>query len=361
VKEYPLQAPAHNDDAERLLSAGISALKSGDNARARDLLGQAIRRNPRDERAWLWLSGAVDTDAERRQCLERVLTLNPHNAAARNGLAMLAAAADAPVAALTPPSIAPTIPPAAPPPARAIAATPVVAPPPAPPSLADIGPPMAVDPLASLRPTSARQKVNPRMAAAIALACVVVAIGALLVARRFGGSSSAGQPTAAAIAVAATATPTRLPTPTRARPTQTATATPTATPSATAAPTSTPSAADKLVLEGLEKAQRKDYQGAIVLYNRALARDPQNTEAFFQRGQARDGLGNPQSAIKNYTLVLQIDPNHGAAYSARGDARLKLKDRTGALEDYQHAADIYASAGDSERAKAITAKIKALQ
>ena len=352
------------NDAEWLLNEGIGALRSGDNARARELLGQVIRRNPRDERAWLWLSGAVDTDAERRQCLERVLTLNPHNAAARSGLSMLAAAANAPAAALAPSASAPTNPPAATPvapsPAYPVAATPVVAPPPLP-SLADIGAPLAVDPLASLRPTGARQKVNPRVIAAIALACMVVAIGAIVVARRFGGASSTQPATAAAIAIVATATPTTLPTPTRAPPTQAATAVPPATPSATAAPTSTPSAADELVLQGQAKAERKDYKGAIVLYNQALARDPKNTAAFFQRGQARDGLGDPQSAIKNYTLVLEIDPNHGAAYSARGDARLKLKDRPGALEDYQHAAEIYASAADSERAEAIAAKIKALQ
>jgi Tfp pilus assembly protein PilF len=353
-----VQVPTPNDDVERLLREGIGALKAGDNARARELLGQAIRRNPRDERAWLWLSGAVETDPERRQCLERVLTLNPQNAAARNGLAMLATAA-------APAATASASPPMAPPTARPIAAPPVVAPPPAPPApppVADIGAPVAVDPLASLRSTSAPQRVNPRLAAAIVLTCVVVALGVLVVARRFGGSSSVTQPTtAAAIAVAATVTPTAtaLPTPTRARPT--ATATPTATPSVTAAPTSTPSAADKLVLQGMAKAESKDYRGAIVLYNQALTRDPKNTEAFFQRGQARDGLGDPQSAIKNYTLVVEINPNHGAAYSARGDARLKLKDRPGALEDYQRAVEIYTSAGDTERATEIAAKIKAIQ
>ena len=346
-----MQAPTSNDDVERLLREGIGALKAGDNARARELLGQAIRHNPRDERAWLWLSGAVETDAERQQCLERVLTLNPQNAAARNGLAMLATT-DAPAAASASAS-----PPTAPSDARAVAVSAAVAPP-----VAVTGAPIAVDPLAGLRPTSAPRRVNPRLAAAVVLACVVLALGAILVARRFGGASSATQPaTAPAIALAATVTPTAtaLPTPTRARPT--ATATPTATPSATAAPTSTPSAADKLVLQGMAKAESKDYQGAIVLYNQALKRDPKNTEAFFQRGQARDGLGDPRSAIKNYTLVVEINPNHGAAYSARGDARLKLKDRPGALEDYQRAVDIYTSAGDTERAEAIAAKIKTIQ
>ena len=98
-----------------------------------------------------------------------------------------------------------------------------------------------------------------------------------------------------------------------------------------------------------------------MLYNQAIARDPKNTEAYFQRGQARDGLDDPRSAIKNYNTVIQIDPQHGAAYSARGDARRKLKDMPGALEDYQHAAEIYASAGDTERSKEIAAKIKAIQ
>jgi tetratricopeptide (TPR) repeat protein len=351
-----VQAPTSNDDIEQLLREGIAALKAGDNARARDLLGQAIRHNPRDERLWLWLSGALETDAERRQCLERVLALNPNNAAARNGLAMLAAAANAPVAAAPAASLGD------PPAARPTTAAPVVAPPPTPPPIADIGAPMAVDPLASLRPTSAPGRVNPRIAAAVVLACVVVALAGILAARRFGGSTPAAQPTTvAAVALAATKVPaaTSLPTPTHARPT--ATAAPTATPSPTAEPTSTPTASEKLVLEGLVKAQAKDYRGAIVLYNQALARDPKNIEAYFQRGQARDGLGDPQSAIKNYTLVLDLDPNHGAAYSARGDARLKLRDRRRALEDYQRAAEIYTSAGDTEHAEEIAEKIKALQ
>jgi Tfp pilus assembly protein PilF len=360
-KEQHVQASTPNDDVERLLREGIGALKAGDNARARELLGQAIRSNPRDERPWLWLSGAVETDAERRQCLERVLAINPQNAAARSGLAMLASAAHAPATPAAPTSAISSSPVVAPTPVRPNAATPVSAPPPSPPSVADIGAPMAVDPLAGLRPTSAPRRVNPRLVAAIVLVCVVVALGAIAVIRGFGGSSAAAQPTTAAIAVAATEMPTAttLPTPTRVRPT--ATATPTATPSPTAPPTSTPTAAEKLVLQGMAKATNKDYRGAIVLYNQALARDSKNTEAYFQRGQARDGLDDPQSAIKNYTLVVEINPNHGAAFSARGDARLKLKDKPGALEDYQRAAEIYTSSGDTERAAEIAAKIKALQ
>ena len=92
-----MQPPTYNNDPEMLLAQGIAALKAGDRAGARDLLAQAIRLNPTDERSWLWLSGAVETDDERRRCLERVLQINPQHAAARRGLAALAAA-NAPVA-----------------------------------------------------------------------------------------------------------------------------------------------------------------------------------------------------------------------------------------------------------------------
>jgi tetratricopeptide (TPR) repeat protein len=42
-----------------------------------------------NEQAWLWLSGVVDDDADRRVCLENVLALNPNQTAARKGLAKL--------------------------------------------------------------------------------------------------------------------------------------------------------------------------------------------------------------------------------------------------------------------------------
>src|SRR5215470_12061485 len=87
----PTQPPSSPSDPASLLTQAVDALRAGDKARARDLLGQAIRLNPADDRAWLWLSGAVETDDERRRCLERALQLNPRNEAARRGLAALAA------------------------------------------------------------------------------------------------------------------------------------------------------------------------------------------------------------------------------------------------------------------------------
>src|SRR5262249_29913032 len=82
---------AASDQADLLTRQGIAALQSNDKLRAYQILGQAVQFAPHNEQAWLWLSGAVATDAERRYCLEQVLVINPHNRAAQRGLALLPA------------------------------------------------------------------------------------------------------------------------------------------------------------------------------------------------------------------------------------------------------------------------------
>ena len=68
---------------------GVAALKAGDRARARSLLGAAVRESPEDTQAWLWLSGAVERDEERIYCLRQVLQLDPGNQVASKGLVQI--------------------------------------------------------------------------------------------------------------------------------------------------------------------------------------------------------------------------------------------------------------------------------
>ena len=74
-----------------LLKQGIAALNAGRQMEARNLLTQVVQQDDRNEMAWLWLSGAVDTDEERRTCLENVLAINPNNGVAKRGLESLIA------------------------------------------------------------------------------------------------------------------------------------------------------------------------------------------------------------------------------------------------------------------------------
>ena len=74
-----------------LLKQGIAALNAGRTAEARRLLAQVVQQDERNEMGWLWLSGAVDTDEDRRICLENVLAINPNNSRAKRGLEYLLA------------------------------------------------------------------------------------------------------------------------------------------------------------------------------------------------------------------------------------------------------------------------------
>jgi hypothetical protein len=97
------------------LQQAIAAIKAGDKAAGRRLLAEVIRNDPRNEAAWLWMSAVLDSDEQRRTCLERVLAINPASATARQGLARLGPISQPPLAPPDTPSPGAT-PPAMPPP-----------------------------------------------------------------------------------------------------------------------------------------------------------------------------------------------------------------------------------------------------
>ena len=79
---------------EASLKAGITAAKAGRWEQARELLLQVVEVDEQNEQAWLWLSGVVPGDEDRRVCLENVLTINPDNELAQKGLARLGVSPD---------------------------------------------------------------------------------------------------------------------------------------------------------------------------------------------------------------------------------------------------------------------------
>ena len=88
---------AQDDDVETYMSSdvnamvedGIRAYRAGDKDRALDLLMKATESDPEHEKGWMWLSAVVDTDGDRRICLENVLFINPDNKNAQRGLEKL--------------------------------------------------------------------------------------------------------------------------------------------------------------------------------------------------------------------------------------------------------------------------------
>ncbi len=74
-----------------LTAQGVAALKSGDKEDAQKWLRLALKRNPNDVTAWLWMSGAVESHEERLECLQQVLRIDPNNEHALMGISKLKA------------------------------------------------------------------------------------------------------------------------------------------------------------------------------------------------------------------------------------------------------------------------------
>jgi tetratricopeptide (TPR) repeat protein len=72
-----------------LLQQGIEQLDTGDRRGAAKIFVRLLRRDPQIENAWWWLSACVETEQQKRDCLQRILELNPWNEEARAALDQL--------------------------------------------------------------------------------------------------------------------------------------------------------------------------------------------------------------------------------------------------------------------------------
>lgn len=82
---------SENQDIRQLLREGVEAARAGDRATARDRFEQVTELDESNEQAWFWLASVVESDEEKRVCLENVLHINPDNERARQILDRLEA------------------------------------------------------------------------------------------------------------------------------------------------------------------------------------------------------------------------------------------------------------------------------
>jgi hypothetical protein len=69
--------------SDDLITKGIAAVEAGDKEHARQLLGEAIRKYPDDERSWGWFYNVAENDTERLKSVKEVLRINPNNTRAK--------------------------------------------------------------------------------------------------------------------------------------------------------------------------------------------------------------------------------------------------------------------------------------
>ena len=72
-----------------LFEQAISHIKAGDIEMGKQFLAEVLKQNPRDEKAWLWMTKCVTDTEQKRYCFDRVLKINPQNQHALEGLGWL--------------------------------------------------------------------------------------------------------------------------------------------------------------------------------------------------------------------------------------------------------------------------------
>ncbi len=78
------------------LRQAITAIKAGDKQAGKQILAKVLKADPRNEKAWLWMTEVVDRDEDRLKFLRNVLKINPNNETVKRKLAALQRRKDAP-------------------------------------------------------------------------------------------------------------------------------------------------------------------------------------------------------------------------------------------------------------------------
>jgi tetratricopeptide (TPR) repeat protein len=86
--------------------------------------------------------------------------------------------------------------------------------------------------------------------------------------------------------------------------------------------------------------QRKDFERRINGCTAQIRRNPRDTGAYNNRGDAYWGKGDFDRAIADYNRAIEIDPKFSYAYQGRGDAYWSKGDFDRAIVDYNRAIEI---------------------
>ncbi|GEM_PF-3003398 len=86
--------------------------------------------------------------------------------------------------------------------------------------------------------------------------------------------------------------------------------------------------------------EQGDFHGAIVDHTKAINIEPDNADAYWGRGLAKDCLKDYYGAIDDYSKTIDFHPDDGVTYIARGTAYLALDRNTEARKDFMSAVEL---------------------
>jgi tetratricopeptide (TPR) repeat protein len=84
----------------------------------------------------------------------------------------------------------------------------------------------------------------------------------------------------------------------------------------------------------------RDFAKARADLDRAIALKPDHFEAYHHRGHAHEGLGQAEKAIEDFSAALKGEPQNAHLYQVRGRNYLQLQDHARAVEDLNRALEL---------------------
>lgn len=102
-----------------------------------------------------------------------------------------------------------------------------------------------------------------------------------------------------------------------------------------------PQTAPDFVKRGVEKANQKNFEGAIADFNQAIQLKLDYALAYYNRGNAYAKTNNIRAAIADYSQVILLKPNNAYVRYDRGTLRASTKDKQGAIDDFQQALALF--------------------
>ncbi len=90
----------------------------------------------------------------------------------------------------------------------------------------------------------------------------------------------------------------------------------------------------------LAKTDLRDYEGAILIYNKLIQEDKHDSTLYQNRGRNKIHLKDFISAAQDLNKAIEIDPNDFFKYRWRGEAKKGIGDLKGACKDWSIATNL---------------------
>ena len=100
------------------------------------------------------------------------------------------------------------------------------------------------------------------------------------------------------------------------------------------------------------------YDKAIVHYTAAIDLNPENANAYNNRGVAYKNKGEIDAAIQDYNKAIDLNPEHADAYNNRGVAYANKGEIDAAIQDYNKAIDLNPEHADAYNNRGVAYKDK---